>query len=63
VLINVAKCPISVKDREILCYKEGSCEADLRDPFLGHMSDAGDYCIFRQFPIIKQNKISVSNYL
>jgi hypothetical protein len=27
------------------------------------MSDAGDYCIFRQFPIIKQNKISVSNYL
>jgi len=49
----VDKCPISVKDREILCYKEGTCEPMLNDPMVGHISDAGDYAIYREYEILR----------
>jgi len=62
VMINVKNCPVTVKDRETLIYKEGTCEPDLRDPFMGHMSDAADYCIYRDFPIFKRVKPRYGGY-
>jgi hypothetical protein len=50
VLMNIKKCPYSCRDREMLLYKEGSCEPNLNDPMLGHISDAGDYAIIRAYP-------------
>lgn len=63
VKVVVAQCPITVKDRETLCYKEGSCEPDLRDPMLGHMSDASDYAIVKYFPIIQRPVARASSYI
>jgi hypothetical protein len=62
VLININRCPVTVKDREVLCYKEGSCEPKLSDPMLGHISDAADYAIYREFPIILPQKSRVGFY-
>jgi hypothetical protein len=50
--VNVAKCPYTVKDLEVICYKEGTCEPDLRDKLLGHISDGHGYAVNWQFPIM-----------
>lgn len=50
--INVAKCPKTVKDLEVICYKEGTCDPDLRDKMLGHISDGHGYAVYREFPIM-----------
>lgn len=49
--INVEKCPRTVKDLEVICYKEGTCEPMLTDPMLGHLADAHGYAIYIEFPI------------
>lgn len=49
--INVNKCPRTVKDLEVICYKEGACEPMLTDPMLGHLGDAHGYAIYIEFPI------------
>lgn len=53
VLVNVAECPYTVKDREMMTYKEGSCEANITSPMMGHMADAADYAIEVMYPIIE----------
>ena len=53
VFINVEKCPQTVKDRETLVYREGTCEPNLNDPMAGHMADAADYAIMRHFHIFE----------
>jgi hypothetical protein len=58
----IKNCPISCKDREVLVYIEGSCEPDLKDPFLGHMSDASDYAIYRQYPILTKSQNRSGNW-
>jgi hypothetical protein len=51
VKINVKQCPKTVKDLETLCYKEGACEPQLTDPMAGHLADAFDYAVFKEYPI------------
>jgi len=50
--INIDKCPKTVKDLEVICYKEGSCEPMLKDPMLGHISDGLGYNVYKEFPIL-----------
>lgn len=61
VKINTKKCPKSTKDRETMVYREGTCEALLNDKMAGHLNDAGDYAIIREFPIRGQGLV-VSAY-
>ena len=60
VTINVQKCPKTVRDLEVICYKEGTCEPMLSDPMLGHIADGHGYAVHWEFPVIGQ--ISVSRY-
>lgn len=57
VMVNIKNCPYTLKDREAMIYKEGTGQADLRDPFLGHMADAADYAIYREFAPARVAKI------
>ena len=50
-MINTIKCPKTTKDLETLCYKEGTCEPDLKGILHGHLFDANGYAIFKEFPI------------
>ncbi len=50
----VKRCKHTVDDREKMIYKEGVCDVNLTDPFMGHMADAADYAIYREFPIINK---------
>jgi len=61
VKVNVDKCPRFVKDCEVICYKEGTCEPMLNDPMLGHISDAGGYAVHQEFPIV--GKIKIDRYV
>lgn len=54
VKINVKKCPNTVKDLEVICYKEGTCEPMLTDPMLGHIADAFGYAVYIEYPIIRK---------
>lgn len=60
VKINTKKCPKTVKDLERLVYKEGTSEPDLKDPMMGHISDAFGYAVFKEFPIT--GKIQIGQY-
>lgn len=62
VLVNVSECPHTVRDREMMTYKEGSCEANITNPMMGHMADASDYAIEIEYPIIKPQSIRVGYY-
>lgn len=61
VKINVKKCPRTVKDLEVISYKEGTCEPMLTDPMLGHISDAFGYGVHWEFPIL--GKVTISRYM
>lgn len=60
VRVNVKACPYTVRDLEIISYKEGSCEPMLNDPMMGHISDAHGYAVYKEFPIL--GKVTVSRY-
>lgn len=60
-LINTKQCPNLVKELETLCYKEGTCEIDIKGN-KGHVFDAFGYAVYGEFPIIKPGKIRISNY-
>lgn len=50
--VNVKNCPKTAKDLEVICFKEGTCEPDLKDKMLGHISDAHGYAVHKEFPIM-----------
>lgn len=58
--INIHACPYTVKDLEVICYKEGTCEPDLRNKMLGHISDAHGYAVHPAFPIFQE--ITIDSY-
>ena len=56
VLVNCKECPKTVKDLEVLSYKEGTCEPMLNDPMVGHLADAFGYAVHKEFPIMGKVK-------
>jgi len=62
VLINPKNCPKTVKELETICYKEGTCEPNIKDPLVGHLFDAFGYNVYQEYPIIKTRKARVSYY-
>jgi hypothetical protein len=60
VKINVDQCPYTIKDLEVISYKEGTCEPMLTDKMLGHISDALGYAVHYEFPIL--GDISIQGY-
>ena len=60
VKINTKRCPKTVKDLEVLAFKEGTCEPMLNDPMLGHIADAFGYAVNREFPI--KGNVRISSY-
>jgi len=61
VKINVDQCPYTVKDLEVISYKEGTCEPMLTDKMLGHVSDAHGYAVHYEFPIL--GDVSIEGYI
>jgi len=60
VKVNIKTCPYTVRDLEVLCYKEGTCEPMLTDPMLGHISDGFGYAVHQKFPIV--GKVTTRSY-
>ena len=60
VKINLDACPKTVKDLELVCYKEGTCEPQLNNGLLGHLSDGFGYAVHWEFPIL--GKVRISRY-
>jgi hypothetical protein len=52
-----ARCKTLIRDLESLAYKPGSPVFDLRDPRLGHISDALGYCVYTRMPIQAGNPL------
>jgi hypothetical protein len=46
-----ARCKTLIKDLETLAYKPGSPIFDLRDPNIGHISDALGYLVYTRMPL------------
>lgn len=61
-LINTQKCPKLVKELEGLCYKEGTCEIDLKDPSMGHVFDGFGYNIHAEYPVLLRSTPRVYTY-
>lgn len=58
-LINVKKCPKLTKELETICYKEGTCQEDIKDPLVGHLFDAFGYHVYIEHPVMQKRKIKV----
>lgn len=61
-LINIKKCPKLTRELENLCYKESTCEIDLKDPSMGHVFDAFGYNIHTEYPVIQRLTPKVYSY-
>jgi hypothetical protein len=57
-MINTKECPKTTKDLETVCYKEGTCEPDLKGILHGHLFDADGYSIYIDYPIRSPKRIS-----
>jgi hypothetical protein len=62
VLVNTKKCKVFTRELETICYKEGACEPHLTSAIEGHTFDGGQYCIYKEFPIIVQQPIRIQHY-
>jgi hypothetical protein len=59
VLVNTAKCPNLTNELETICYKPGTCEADIKLKTQGHLHDALGYGIYVDYPILRKYRSNI----